>query len=131
MPVTHSTTGFTCEAEECGKTCKSKAGLAIHKKRMHKMLQTPIEITCAHCRRIFKQEATWKNHQKTCKGEEVDGKRFNFRVCGFWRNKENRARRMRTHKNTPVHQNTPTPTKPYRNKTMPKLSKYTVRHEHS
>ena len=58
VPVTHSTTEFTCEAEGCGKTCKSKAGLAIHKKRMHKMLQTPIEITCAHCRRIFNQEAT-------------------------------------------------------------------------
>ena len=32
VPVTHSTTEFTCEAEGCGKTCKSKASLAIHKK---------------------------------------------------------------------------------------------------
>ena len=117
VPVTHSTTEFTCEAEGCGKTCKSKAGLAIHKKRMHKMMQTPIEITCAHCRRIFNQEATWKNHQKTCKGEEVDGKRFKCGVCGLWRNKANRARHMRTHNNTPVHQNTLTPARTYRNKT--------------
>ena len=129
MPVTHSTTEFTCEAEGRGKTCKSKAGLAIHKKRMHKMMQTPIEITCAHCRRIFKQEATWKNHQKTCKGEEVDGKRFKCGVCGLWRNKANRAR---THNNTPVHQNIPTPARTYRNKkkTMSKLSAYTIGHEH-
>ena len=32
VPVTHSTTEFTCEAEGCGKTCKGKASLAIHKK---------------------------------------------------------------------------------------------------
>ena len=81
------------------------------------MMQKPIEITCAHCRRIFIQEATWKNHQKTCKGQEVDGKRFKCGVCGLWRNKANRARNMRTHNNTPVHQNTPTPAKTYRNKT--------------
>ena len=32
VPMTHSTTEFTCVPEGCGKTCKSKAGLVIHKK---------------------------------------------------------------------------------------------------
>ena len=26
VPVTHSTTEFTCEAKDCGKTCKSRSG---------------------------------------------------------------------------------------------------------
>ena len=131
VPVIHSTTEFTREPEGCGKTCKSKAGLAIHEKRMHKMLQAPIEITCAHCRRIFNQEATWENHQKTCKGQEVDGKRFKCGACGLWRNKANRARHMRTQQYTSTPKHTYTSKSIQKqNKAMPKLSMYTVSHEH-
>ena len=55
------------QCQDCNMTCKSAAGLSIHRKRMH--TQTTITFTCAKCLMSFKSENTKLNHMKTCQGE--------------------------------------------------------------
>ena len=53
----------------CGKVCKSKAGLTIHKKRMHMESVLKKKFPCEKCGQEFKQEANVKNHKKRCTGQ--------------------------------------------------------------
>ena len=59
---------FVCD--DCGKVCKSKAGLTIQVRRMHEVSAMKQKFEC-ECGKSFKQEANLKNHRKKCGGEEV------------------------------------------------------------
>ena len=83
VPVTHLTTEFTCEAEGGCKNCKSKAGVAIQKKIMHKMLQTPIEITCVHFRRIFNQKRLGRTIKKRIREKRSIARGSNVGECAL------------------------------------------------
>ena len=55
------------KCEFCDKICKSRAGFAIHLKRMHSVEEK--EFKCGNCGATFNQKATLKNHEKGCLGE--------------------------------------------------------------
>ena len=57
---------FVCEV--CGKVCKSKGGLTIHRKRMHEVSAMKKSFQCERCKEIFSQEANLRNHEKACSG---------------------------------------------------------------
>ena len=61
---TKTPTENTLQCENCDKVCRSKAGLAIHRKRLHDSQQK--ETQCEKCGKTFTQEATLKNHMKKC-----------------------------------------------------------------
>ena len=49
----------------CGRECKPKAGLVIHRRRMHELSGKRKEFKCEECEEIFKQdpesqEGVWK-----------------------------------------------------------------------
>ena len=66
---------FVCEV--CGKVCKSKGGLTIHRKRMHEVSSQKKSFHCVRCNETFNQEANLRNHEKACSGAvgEVSSKR--------------------------------------------------------
>ena len=90
---------FVWVCEECGKVCKSKAGLTIHVKRMHEISALKKDFKC-ECGQSFKQEANLKNHRKKCGEREGEaetarvykGKRGNCPDCGKEMAKTNIAR---------------------------------------
>ena len=55
---------LTCEV--CDKVCISKAGLVIHKRRMHEISKEKVTFKCNDCNQTFSQEANLKNHAKFC-----------------------------------------------------------------
>ena len=57
---------FVCEV--CGKVCRSKGGLTIHRKRMHEVSRLKKSFQCDRCKEVFGQEANLKNHEKACSG---------------------------------------------------------------
>ena len=59
---------LTCDWPDCGKVCKSKSGLANHRKRMHLVSSQKVVFECQDCGENFKQEANMKNHKKFCTG---------------------------------------------------------------
>ena len=63
-------TSLVCQFENCGKVCKSKAGLTIHVKRMHEESSQKVDFKCNNCNKVFKQEANLLNHRKKCTGED-------------------------------------------------------------
>ena len=60
--------GFTCPVEGCGKVCRSRGGLTIHRRRMHEAARKIFK--CQICSMEFEQEANLLNHQKICVGDE-------------------------------------------------------------
>ena len=66
---------FVFACDECGKVCKSKAGLTIHVKRMHEKSEQKKNFVCEKCSKNFSQDANLKNHEKICTGFEEDGKK--------------------------------------------------------
>ena len=58
-------TELVCEV--CEKVCRSKAGLTIHRKRMHEESVLKKKFEC-ECGASFKQEANLKNHRRKCQG---------------------------------------------------------------
>ena len=82
-----------CSAEGCGKVCKSKAGLAIHKKRMHRREEEISKFRCPKCGREFKSENTKVNHEKQCRGTiAADARKARCEKCGKETSKANIAR---------------------------------------
>ena len=64
------------ECPICQKQCKSKAGLAIHTKRMHKNTNECVEFSCGMCGKKFQQKSNFLNHQKKCVGpDQLEGER--------------------------------------------------------
>ena len=59
----------------CGRFFRTKAGLAIHQKRTHRKTDKAPTFTGNKCGNKFKQEEAWKNHQKTCSGSRMEGKK--------------------------------------------------------
>ena len=64
-----ATSEGSLECDVCGKRCKSKAGLTIHRKRLHEVSSEKKSFVC-ECGKSFRQEANLKNHRKRC-GEGV------------------------------------------------------------
>ena len=65
--------------EECGKECRSKGGLTIHKKRMHNISKLKKSFDCSKCGKSFPQEANLLNHKKfsgECSGELVRARKY-------------------------------------------------------
>ena len=40
-----------CRYEWCGKECKSRAGLTMHEKRMHRVVKERVQFECSKCGR--------------------------------------------------------------------------------
>ena len=69
---------FVCDV--CGKVCKSKGGLVVHRRRMHEISPKKKMFECGKgCGETFKQEANMWNHEKVCGGVVTDKER---RKCG-------------------------------------------------
>ena len=86
-----------CDFEGCGKVCLSKAGLAVHAKRLHYISSQKVTFTCDKCNQVFQQEANLWNHKKSCDGIVPD--RDNQRKCNYcdkYISKANLARHKRT-----------------------------------
>ena len=58
--------------KECGRECKSKGGLIIHRKHMHRQETLSEEMKekmkCKYCEKMFRQAANRINHEKCAKG---------------------------------------------------------------
>ena len=54
--------------EVCKKKCKSKAGLVVHRRRMHEESEKKKKFECEECGENFRQEANMLNHRKLCGG---------------------------------------------------------------
>ena len=83
----------------CGKRCRSKAGLTIHRKRMHEESVVKKKFEC-NCGKVFKQEANLKNHRRRCGGaveapKVYRGERGECPGCGKIMAKTNIARHRR------------------------------------
>ena len=70
------------ECDVCAKVCKSKAGLTIHRKRMHEESSLKKKFKCDACEKEFLQEANLKNHVKVCTGGDVDDGKIRCDACG-------------------------------------------------
>ena len=95
--VTNVNESLTCDVEGCGKICLSKAGLAVHFKRLHSISSQKVTFTCDMCNQIFQQEANLWNHRKGCDGiapDREDQRKCNF--CDKYLNKKNLARHKRS-----------------------------------
>ena len=57
---------FDCR--ECGRVCKSKAGLVNHRRRTHEESAAKKSFECDKCKRSFKKVSELKNHDKVCGG---------------------------------------------------------------
>ena len=90
-PVTRDNS-LRCTEEGCNKVCKSRGGLAIHRKRMHKINEN-ISFECPKCTLRFGTENTMKNHFKTCGGIRSENRRVRTcEKCGKTISKSNIAR---------------------------------------
>ena len=88
---------YTCEYVDCRKICKSKAGLTIHRKKMHERSEEKVTFKCPGCHITLESEANLKNHQKSCTGQRSDDP--DRRRCGNCQkeiSRSNMARHTRT-----------------------------------
>ena len=97
-----------CRYEGCGKVCKSRAGLTMHEKRLHREGMT---FKCNKCNITMKTEGAKTNHERTCYGGEEEpeeqGDKRRCGLCGKQITKPNYARHIRScqNKNTEAAQN--------------------------
>ena len=64
--------GLICEYEWCGKRCKTKGGLTIHQKRMHREGEK-VMFGCARCGKEMKTEGARASHERSCTGGAMEG----------------------------------------------------------
>lgn len=83
---------LVCRYEGCGKVCKSKGGLTLHQKRMHRAAPERMRFECDKCGMNVETEGAKKNHEKTCGG---GGRVGRMRECGRWVTAGNMARHIR------------------------------------
>ena len=76
---------FVCEV--CGKVCKSKGGLTVHRRSMHERSGLKKTFNCHRCGSVFKSDANLMNHLRICEGEECEGDSKKCGVCGKWQEK--------------------------------------------
>ena len=85
-----------CKYEGCGRAFRTKAGLVIHPKRLHRTIENAATFRCQKCNSEFRQDAALKNHSKTCKGGKVEGDRKECRLCNNLVGRINYARHVRS-----------------------------------
>ena len=68
-PIPVVTNNLVCDFEGCGKVCASKAGLTIHRRKMHEISKEKRVFKCQGCDEEFSQEANLINHKKSCGGQ--------------------------------------------------------------
>jgi len=89
--------GFRCHWEGCGKVCKSKGGLVVHEKRMHRLAEDRVRFSCDRCGISLETEGARKNHMATCGGGRVvDENRRECHKCRKGITKGNYARHVRS-----------------------------------
>ena len=76
--------------------CRSKAGLTMHEKRMHRVAEERVRFACSTCGMNVETEGARKNHERSCTGGEIerDGRRECGR-CGATITYGNNARHVR------------------------------------
>ena len=62
-----------CRYKGCGRTFRTKAGLVIHQKRLHRTMENATTFRCQKCNNEFRQEAPLQNQSKACRGEKIKG----------------------------------------------------------
>jgi hypothetical protein len=62
------TNDLKCDWEGCNRICKTKAGLAVHRKRVHEISNQKVIFNCDKCNKKFQQEANLLNHYPKCGG---------------------------------------------------------------
>ena len=85
-----------CKYEGCCRTFRTKAGLVIHQKRLHRTMESATTFRCQKCNSEFIQEAALKNLSKVCKGEKIGRGRKECRICKNLVGRRNYARRVRS-----------------------------------
>ena len=68
VPRSEEGNPLECNFPGCNKVCKSRGGLAIHKRRMHDEEKQKLDFRCPKCGASFKSENTMINHSKQCGG---------------------------------------------------------------
>ena len=87
---------LTCDVEGCGKTCKSKAGLTNHRRRMHEKSKEKVRFECQRCKEIFEYESNLVNHAKICTGmSAVDPDNRRCDICSKELRKSNYSRHFK------------------------------------
>ena len=89
--------GWVCPYPECGRECKSKAGLVNHRRRIHEVPGGKKEFVCDRCNEKFKSKGNWATHRKGCGGEAGQPGRARCATCGGEVSKTNIARHRRTY----------------------------------
>ena len=86
----------TLSCELCGKVCKTKAGLTVHRRRMHERSEQKVTFKCRGCNIVFEYEANLHNHEKSCTGRVTeDSDRRKCNRCEREVSKSNFARHRR------------------------------------
>ena len=70
--------------EGCGRLFRTKAGLTIHQKGIHRKTDEAPNFTCSKCGTNFKLDGAWKNNQKHCTESRVEGKKKECHMCKKW-----------------------------------------------
>ena len=60
-----------CKFEGCGMICRSKAGLTMHQKRVHRAAEERKRFKCGRCEKVLETEGARVNHERMCRGERV------------------------------------------------------------
>ena len=64
-------TVLECMYEGCGKVCRSKAGLTVHQKRMHRAAEERVRFPCVRCGRVLQTEVAREIHERKCMNERM------------------------------------------------------------
>ena len=91
---------MVCRYEGCGMICKSRAGLTIHEKRLHRAAADRKTFKCNKCGTELQTEGAKVNHERTCNGGGVSvggqGDKRGCGLCGKEVSKQNYARHTRS-----------------------------------
>ena len=91
---------LVCEYEDCRKICKNKAGLTIHRKRIHEKSSQKVVFTCDRCMDTFSMDSNLQNHRKACNGlRALDPDKKTCDVCNKTYSKKNFKRHRDQHFN--------------------------------
>ena len=62
---------LVCKFDGCGKVCRSKAGLTMHQKRLHRAADERKRFQCERCETVLETEGARVNHERMCRGERI------------------------------------------------------------
>ena len=84
-----------CRYEGCEKVCRSRAGLTMHEKRMHRVAEERMRFECGRCGMALETAGAKANHEASCGGGGRGGGRRECGGCGGWVSTSNYARHRR------------------------------------